>query len=176
MPYAVELALDAEAGRVVRALWEALSDAGVTGKAPPGAEPHVSVAIWEHVDRARLEAELARVADETAPISITLDAIGSFAGGVVFLRPADETALRELHARLHRLFRGLGREAWDYYLVDAWTPHCTLASDVPPDRLDEAVAVARRAPLPIVGRLEAIALVEFRPVRPLARYPLAGSG
>ena len=174
MPYAVELELDSVAGAAVQDLWRALSEVGATWLAQSGASPHVSLAIWETIDRPRLEAELARFAAETGPIGITFDGAGTFPGGTVYLQPAPNPALHAVQRHVHARFASFGGGAWAYYLPDSWIPHCTLAMDVSPDRVTEALAVAGRAPLPITGRLEYVAIVEFQPVQVLARYPLAG--
>jgi 2'-5' RNA ligase len=174
VPYAVELELDGESGAAVRDLWRALSDIGVTWMAQSGASPHVSLAIWETIDRPRFEAELSRFAAETGPIGVTFDGAGSFPGGTVFLRPVEDAALRALQRHVHARFASLGAGPWAYYLPEAWIPHCTLAMDVPPERLDEALGIAERAPA-ISGRLEHVGIVEFRPVQVLARYPLGGA-
>ncbi|MBI1734224.1 MAG: 2'-5' RNA ligase family protein [Candidatus Rokubacteria bacterium] len=172
MPYALELELDGGAGAAVRDLWRALSEVGVTWMAQSGAAPHVSLAIWETIDRPRFEVELARFAAETGPIGISFDGVGTFPGGTVFLRPTPNRALDALQRHVHARFAALGAGPWDYYLPETWIPHCTLAMDVPPGRVSEALAVAADAPLPITGRLEFVGIVEFRPVRVLARYPL----
>lgn len=174
MPYALELELDGASGAAVRDLWRALSEIGVTWMAQSGASPHVSLAIWETIDRPRFEAELSRFAAETGPIGITFEGAGSFPGGTVFLRPTENRALRELQRHVHARFAALGRGPWAYYLPELWVPHCTLAMDVAPDRLGEALAIAERAPR-IGGRLEHVGIVEFRPVHVLARYPLGGA-
>jgi 2'-5' RNA ligase superfamily protein len=175
VPYAVELALDARSGGIVRDLWKDLSAHGVTWMADSGAEPHVSLAIWERIDRAPFAAEIARFAAETAPIPITLDAVSTFPGSAIYLRVAHDPRLVELQRRVHARFDALASEPWAYYMPDQWVPHCTLAMEIPPARLDDALVVARRAALPLAGRLEFVGLVEFRPVVTLARYRLGGS-
>lgn len=172
MPYAVELDLDHASGALVRQLWRALASVGVTSMAESGATPHVSLAIWERIEPRTFDAELARLAAETRPMPITFDAIGTFPAGAVFLRPVADPALIDLQRRCHARLSPFAGEPWDYYLPQSWVPHCTLAMEVPPERMHEALAVAGRAPLPIVGRLEAVGVVEFRPVRLLARHPL----
>jgi 2'-5' RNA ligase len=170
--YAVELALDDRAGHVVRGLWRELSTIGVTWMDTSGAEPHVSLAIWDTIDRAPFAAELARFAAETAPIAVTFDAVGSFPGSAIYLRPVANPTLADVQRRLHERFRTLGSGAWPYYVPGAWVPHCTVAMEFPPERMHQALDIVQRAPLPLVGRLESAAIIEFRPVREVARYPL----
>ena len=59
MPFAIELALDAESAAPVRALWRRLAEAGIRFMAESGAEPHVSLVIWDGLDVERAAAEVA---------------------------------------------------------------------------------------------------------------------
>ena len=172
MPYALELALDDAAGAVVRRLWRDLAAAGFPFMAESGAVPHVSLAIWNHVDREAMEDAVRRFAAETPTIEVVLPAVGAFVStGVAFLTLEPSMPLREAQARCHRLLAPAGREAWPHYAPDAWIPHCTLAMDLG----DAAGHVAGRllqAPLPLAGQLVRAELVEFRPVRTLMTAPL----
>jgi 2'-5' RNA ligase len=170
--YAVELALDERAGRVVRDVWQELTAVGVDWMNVSGAEPHVSLAIWDSIERGPFEVELARFARETAPITVTFDAVGSFPGGAIYLRTALNSGLAEVQQRAHERLDMLASGPWHYYLPERWIPHCTVAMEFPADRMDRALAIVRRLPLPLTGRLESAALIEFRPVREVARYPL----
>ena len=175
MPYALALALDDAAARVVRALWRDVADAGFPWMAESGANPHVSLAIWDAIDRDAMLARLPRFAAETPAIDAVFPRIGTFdEAGVVFLAPEVGARLREVHAHCHRAFADLGRGAWPHYASGAWVPHCTLAMDAGA-ALDRITALARRAPLPLHGRLERAELVEFRPVRRLAFAALAAA-
>jgi len=132
---------------------------------------HVSLAAYLEGSRGPLEAALARFR-AAAPVPLTLASAGTFPGGegVVFLAPVVDEALLRLHRDWHALAPG----GIPYYAPGAWVPHCTVGfhlADVVP-----AVAAAREA-LPIRGRFESIALMEFdpdlrTPVRQLAEQPL----
>lgn len=174
MPYAIELALDPAAAAVVRRVWRELDEAGMTYMARSGARPHISLGVWETLDRAGFEAELARFAGETSPIAITLASVGFFPGAAVFLAPTVTTGLLDLHAGFHRRFERLGTSPWNYHAPGVWVPHCTLAMDLAEDRVGAALEIAGRAPLPLPGRLEQIGIVEFRPVTQLFSCDLGG--
>jgi len=174
VPYAVEFALDDRAGGVVRDVWRELSATGVTWMSTSGAEPHVSLGIWETIEREPFVAELARFAAETPCIDVTFEAVGMFPGSAIYLRPVPNATLDAVQRQLHLRFAALGGNAWQYYLPGTWVPHCTVAMEFPPERTAEARAIVERLPLPLTGRLECAALIEFRPVRELARYPLGG--
>jgi hypothetical protein len=49
---ALELALDDVAAMAVRKLWGELAAAGFTFPAMSGANPHISLAIWDTIDQA----------------------------------------------------------------------------------------------------------------------------
>ena len=172
MPYALELGLDDHAAAVVRRVWHDLEDAGIVYMARSGARPHVSVGIWDSLDRAAAEAELTRFAGEAAPVPITLASVGFFPQVALFLAPTVTAALLELQAGLHARFSRIGAAPWGHYRPSMWVPHCTLATDVTAEQFTRALEVARRVALPIACRLVEIGIVEFRPVKQLISRPL----
>jgi len=174
MPYAFELALDPASAAAVRRVWRELDDAGIRYMARSDASPHVSLGIWETIDREGAEAELARFAAQTPPLEVTLASVGLFPRVAVFLAPTVTAELLELHARFHRRFEHLGEAPWEHYWPGAWVPHCTLAMDLEADRFGDALTIAARMPLPLAARLIEVGIVEFRPVKQLASCPLGG--
>lgn len=176
MPFALELTLDLRAAASVRELWGQLAAAGFTFPAESGANPHVSLVIWDTIDRHAIERCLTSFAMVTPPVEVVFRRVASFAdSGVVFLAPDVDSRLLQVHASCHRHFVGLGDGAWPYYAVGAWVPHCTLAQDLDAQGVAQALTIARRARLPLLGRLESVELVEFRPVRRLVEARLAGT-
>ena len=173
MGFAVELALDESASRAVRGIWQDLADAGLTYMATSGADPHISLILWDHVDPAALEGDLTAFAREVAPVAVSLSSVGAFHSAVL-LAPTPTPALLDVHARFHQRFAGLGARPSGYYAPGVWVPHCTLALDLTPDTMPTALVVACRAALPIGGSLKRMDLVEFRPVRFLSCVPLTG--
>src|SRR5437773_538706 len=127
MPYALELGLDDHAAAVVRRLWHDLEDEGIVHMARSGARPHVSVGIWDSLDRDAAEAELTRFAGEAAPVPITLASVGFFPQVAVFLAPTVTSELLALQAGLHARFSRVGAAPWEHYRPGGWVPHCTLA-------------------------------------------------
>src|SRR6266850_6044282 len=145
MSYAVELGLDDHAAAVVRRLWHDLEDVGVTYMTRSGARPHVSVGIWDGLEREAAEAELTRFAAETTPLPISLASVGFFPQTAVFLAPTVTSALLDLQASLHARFSRVGTAAWEHYRPGTWVPHCTLAMDLTTEQLARALEIARRA-------------------------------
>jgi 2'-5' RNA ligase len=176
MPFALELALDDRSAAAVRTLWRALAHDGFPFMADSGANPHVSLAIWDEIAHAPMTAAVAHFAGETAPLPVVFERVDVFPEtGVVFLAPRTDPRLLAVQARCHQRLAAHGRQAWPHYHPQAWVPHCTLAHDVDgPRALAHARAVSERMLLPVVGRLERAELIEFHPVRCLLALPLAG--
>ena len=175
MPFALELALDPDSAAVVLAGWRALAAAGFPLMVELGANPHVSLAIWEEIDVAGMRAAVADLARETPVLPIVFDRIAVFSiTGVVFLAPVLDIALYDLQARCYGRLGAHGRRPWPHYAPDTWVPHCTLAQELnDAAALARARAVAERISLPVVGRLERAELVAFRPVHCLCTASLA---
>jgi 2'-5' RNA ligase len=174
MPLAIELALDPESAGPVRALWRRLADAGIRFMAESGADPHVSLAIWQELDVERAALMVAALAVETTPVPLTFTEIRAFDTEVVYLAPAPSVRLGDLQARVQARIGPLGSGGWPHYAPAAWVPHCTLAMDLTPTMAADALAVAPTLALPLHGRLDRIAIVEFRPVRERFSRPLTG--
>ena len=174
MAFAIELALDAAGAAPVRALWRRLAEAGLRFMADSGADPHVSLVIWDRLDVARAAAEVATVAGETAPVDATFTHVAAFGAEVVYLAVAPSAALAGLQARVHARFAALGEEPWQHYAPAAWVPHCTLAMDLGSVTAATALALAPTLALPLAARLERMAIVEFRPVRERFARALTG--
>jgi 2'-5' RNA ligase len=175
MPYALELALDDEAAAVVRTVWRDIATAGFPLMVDLGANPHISLAIWNEIERDALEEAICRFAAGFAPVDIVFHAVASFAStGAVFLAPAPNQRLRDVHEHCHRMLAPFSHEAWPHYAVGVWVPHCTLAMDLDGEGLERVMHVARRTRLPLQGRLVRAELMEFRPVRRLMFAPLRG--
>ena len=174
MPYAVELALDAAAAAEVRRVWRELDDAGTGYMARSGVRPHVTLGIWDTLELEGAEAELSALAAEIAPVRLIFASVGLFPGVAIFLAPTVTAELLDLHAGFHRRFGRLGRASWDHYRPGSWVPHCTLATDLEPDRFGSALAIAGRVGLPLECRLVEIGIVQFRPVKQLVSRALGG--
>ena len=172
MAFAIELALDAESAAPVRTLWRRLAEAGARFMADSGADPHVSLVIWEGLDVERASAELAALAAETAPLPVAFTDVSAFGAEVVYLALAPSTRLVELQTRLDARLARLGRGRWPHYAPQAWVPHCTLAMELGSVSAAVALALCRELTLPLEARLDRIGIVEFRPVRERFSRPL----
>ncbi|MBN1312129.1 MAG: 2'-5' RNA ligase family protein [Anaerolineae bacterium] len=175
MAYAVELNLSADsAGRVIR-LWERLADASINSvMLDMGGRPHISLAVFEELAPPLLEEDLSRFAKMTGPFSVALWSAGVFPDtkGVVFLAPAVTQELLEIHRRFYAFLEVSGLECQEYYRPGRWVPHCTVATEVLPDRVGAAIELCVQSEVFGPVMLDEVSLVEFRPVREIYAFPL----
>jgi 2'-5' RNA ligase len=175
MGFAVELYLDGESDRRVRALWRMLAEAGAGSRAEHGgAAPHVSLATFEHVDHPHAVAALSRFVESCEPLTISFNSVGSFQSPerVIFLAPARDESLLATHAEFHGFLRSMALESSALYAPGRWVPHCTLAQRVPADAFEAVLRKAQDALVPFDATLLEIGLVELQPLRTLWRRSL----
>ena len=96
MAFAVELALDRESAGVVRALWRRMAEAGIRFMAESGADPHLSLAIWDRLSIEHAIAEVTALVAATLPLPLSsrLDRMA-----VVQFRPVRERYSQPLSGR-----------------------------------------------------------------------------
>jgi hypothetical protein len=177
LAYSVELYFDAEITGRIMALTEMVYKAcGGVDLIGLGLRPHISLAGYERVDEQALTSVLSQLAQHTSPLPIKLDAIGVFptAQGVVYLAPVVTPQLLHLHAEFSAQ-AAAGHLAHPYYQPGAWIPHCTVAGDLAPEQVGEAVRLCLQSQVFGSGRLVEAGIIEHRPVRTLAHYMFTGA-
>src|SRR5262249_18399266 len=174
MGFAIELALDASSAQPVRALWRRLAEAGMRFMAASGADPHVSLVIWDGLDVDRASTEIVALAAATAPLPVSFTHVSTFGAEVVYLALAPSERLARLQALADARLAPFGRARWSHYAPAAWVPHCTLAMELGSVSAAAALALASEFTLPLAAHLDRVAIVEFRPVRERFSRPLTG--
>jgi 2'-5' RNA ligase len=177
MGYAVELNLSRDSAARVVKVWESLAREAINSvMLDVGAQPHISLAVFEDLNPEVLRVDLRRFAEVTRPLSVDLASAGTFptAEGVVFLAPVVTEELLEVHKKFHSLLRDRGVDCVEYYWPGKWVPHCTVAIDVPPDKMGAALARCVQSEAFGAVELDEASLIEFRPVRGIYAFPLGG--
>ncbi len=179
MAFGVSLWFDEAFEDAVRAVWRDVRDAGVASKLADGAyRPHVTLNVWERVDRPGLDDALAALTAARTPFAVRFDAFGAFTGPVpgLFATPTVTTRLRELHEAVHAALEPHAHEPTPRRVPEAWNPHCTLAWGLPAERLPDALAVALRTlPLPLTGTADRVGLIDTPAEVELACFPLGAA-
>jgi hypothetical protein len=179
MAFAVALFFDAATEATVRLVARSLVPAGIPADPFVGElRPHLSLGVCEQLDAAGFEADFMAFAAATPATDFTFASAAVFPtgdAGVLFLAPIVTQALLLSHDRFHRMFARHAISPVDYYLPGNWVPHCSLALNLPRDRLASVVdASVRAASLPIRGRYESIGLIQFLPATDVYTAPLGG--
>jgi hypothetical protein len=179
MAFAVVLFFDPATEATIRRAAGGLAQAGIASYLVGGdLRPHVSLGVCDSLDSDSFRAEFMAFAAATPADDFTLASVGVFptgADGVLFLAPIVTRGLLSMHADFHAVFEKYAVARQDYYLPGNWVPHCSLALNVPLDRLAAGVeAASRTTGLPLRGRFESIGLIQFLPATDVYTAPLAG--
>ncbi|HTF12788.1 MAG TPA: 2'-5' RNA ligase family protein [Asanoa sp.] len=141
MVAALELYLDTDATRRLRALWQALEAEGIPTLASlqdSKHRPHVSLAA-----ASRLAPDAVAAALGHAPVGrglvLDLDFVGQFVGRVLWLGITPTAELLSRHQAVHDRLAAAGVEVWDHYRPGRWVPHCTVSLRVPNPLMGAAV-------------------------------------
>lgn len=161
MPQGVVLLFDPGADAAVRALWDALEDAGIPSLrtfSHRRHQPHVSLVVADSLGRGawidRLEPFRGLRVELTAPAAFPGD------GGFLVLAATPTRRLLDGHAALVGALAGPSARVWEHYLPDRWIPHCTLGGGLTDDHLAAGVRICHAAALPVTAAVARIGLVD----------------
>ncbi|ASW54475.1 2'-5' RNA ligase family protein [Plantactinospora sp. KBS50] len=141
MVAALELYLDTDATRRIRALWAALDAEGVQSLRSlleQRHRPHVSLAVAPRLDPERVAEALAG-ATVAAPLRLSFQYVGQFVGRVLWLGPAPTAELLAHQRSVYERLVGAGIPVAEQYRPGHWVPHCTLSMRVPNPLMSIAV-------------------------------------
>ncbi|GLJ28315.1 hypothetical protein SUGI_0556540 [Cryptomeria japonica] len=176
--FAVELYFDPALENQVLKAWNVLARRQIsTQLIEIEARPHITLFSSPILDPSKLQNIIKNFAAKQEPLALTLSAVGSFSTeeNVLFLTPTPSLSILTFHSELCDLLKREGIEVSDIYQPDSWVPHCSVAQDVPRNRMAEAFCILRDLKLPISGHIFDIGLVEFSPVRELFSFPLGNN-
>ncbi|XP_042499335.1 uncharacterized protein LOC122077448 [Macadamia integrifolia] len=173
--FAVELYFDPALENQVLKAWNVLARRQIsTQLIEMESRPHITLLSSPLLDAPKLESIVRNFASKQEPLSLSFSTIGSFpnGGSVLFLGPTPSLALLQFHSQLCDALRRENVEIGEEYCPDSWVPYCSVAQEVPKNRMAEAFSVLRDLKLPVTGYAMDIGLVEFSPVRELFSYAL----
>jgi 2'-5' RNA ligase len=173
MAYAVSLLFNRGLSDSVSRQWTRLADAGISRSMPNlGYPPHVTLAVYDAMEADAATTALDGVFEDAAQMVVTLTQVTTFerGGGVLYAALAPSPDLMRLHALA---VTAIGEVCRPHYQTGAWTPHCTLATELNDIDLQRAKGVLERQWRPLTGTFEVAALVQFPPVVGLKDWTLA---
>lgn len=172
MPYSVSLWFDESIELQIRSIWQKLADLGITGIesfAGNPIRPHVTLAHGLELDFNRFVTALRERLAVQPAFELTFTSLGLFNSGILYLAARMTETLWTLH---RGLAEELGGGSSLYYRPDFWTPHCTLAVNLTPERMLEAVRVCYKV-TPISVLVTRVGVIENPSERELLALPLA---
>ena len=158
--------LDAATQQNLTRLYTALVDAGSSENPKPSIPFHITMASFEPTQEAEVLARTKAVCAKTSPFSLTLSNIGLFGSKVLFIAPAINQELLDLHNALDPLEPAVG--------VHNWVAHVTMLLDEPEPAILSAVPIVARTFSPTAAKVESIAVYEYPPARFMGEFPLEG--
>lgn len=170
MAFAVSLLFDDGLTGSVATHWQRLADAGLSRSMPDlGYQPHVTLAVFDHVEPKRASATLDDVFRTIASFEVTLARIATFGpgSGVVYALPSPSQKLADLHGAV---LAAIGETCRVHYRAGNWVPHCTLAMNLTDAGIQQARALLAEG-WPLRGRFVAADFVAFTPVTGIRRWP-----
>lgn len=165
MTFCITFLLDPQTTSAVRAMWQALEAAGQPNlMLSLDYPPHVTAMAAKEADMGGLRLALKAFCKQTSPLTVNFYALGVFPSefGVVFLTPCANHALLDLHAALWRSASAFVSQPSDIYRPGIWTPHITLAYNLPPDKLGQAAGLLAGIPWPRSGLIDGVLFGDFR--------------
>ena len=172
MAFAVSLLLDAASSSAIRTYWERLAAANVSrAMVDFRYVPHVTLAVYDTLDRATALAALDRVLAGQPAFDFALTLLETFGAesGVLYAALAESDELRRLQ---HDVVAEISGDCQPHYQPQHWTPHCTLATGLSAARLDATQRLLRQYWQSRPGLFQAAELVEFVPVTSIRRWEL----
>jgi len=172
--YAVSLWFDEAAEARVRALWRELAKAGAETFVDGPIRPHVTLAHGLDLEPEPFVAALEGRLESQSAFDLTLTGLGLFAeSGVLYLTTRMTEPLWTLHRAVAGLAAAHGALLSPHYRPDRWTPHCTLALNLTPEAMLNAVAACQGVPFPFSATATRVGIIENPSERELAVLPLA---
>lgn len=173
MPFAVHLFFDQSTEAIIKSAWKKLADTGIAPYMHQSANrPHFSLAIYQNIDLTECNQILRSLTASSKRLPISLQYLGVFptTPATVFLSSPVTASLLDLHSQVYEKLHFIGTDPLQYYLPGNWVPHCTLALELEPGLLSQALEIGLQISLPINGEITEIGVIEFRPVEHLFSF------
>ncbi|CAL0298976.1 unnamed protein product [Lupinus luteus] len=170
--YAIELYFDPALENQVLKSWNILARRQITSHLIQiQSRPHITLFSSNSpnlLEPSTLQTLLTSFASTNDPLPITFSSIGSFPtsnDNAFFLSPTPSISLLNLQSQLCDLLKKEGVDVASEYCLDSWVPYCSVAQNVPKQRMAEAFSVLRDFKLPVNGYAMDVGVVEFSPLR-----------
>lgn len=164
MAYGIGLAFDPQTEVTIQAVWHRLAELGfVTPLTLPRCPPHVTLISSETVSLNEVTGELEKLVCSYEQVAVEFSSVGIFTqpAAVLFYGITPTACLLRLHAEVEMIYRGYSSASHALYQSGRWVPHCTLAGQVDPSQLAQAMLEVATIPLPFAAHQVSLAIAEF---------------
>jgi 2'-5' RNA ligase len=176
--FAVECYFDSKTETGIRKLWADLASANINSRmVEVGARPHITLTVADCDVPAALIGRLEEFVGARTRFRIRFGSVGLFPNerGVMFLAPQASVELINLQVDWFAEILPLHLPVWEYYGATDWTPHCTLAIGLHPDRLIDALSVCKTMEFPLEAEICEIGLIRNPPRQDVVIFALPRS-
>ncbi|MFX0012766.1 MAG: 2'-5' RNA ligase family protein, partial [Candidatus Hermodarchaeota archaeon] len=140
MPVAIILGYDEESTSVLNRIHRKLKESKFNSYYEL-VVPHITLTSYENIDLQVATVRLKQFCIKTNPFRIQFSSFGFFSSeeSVIFLNPKTNNELLDIQQKIFELFE-------DFQAEDdpqTWVPHSTLATDVPLNKVEEAIEIAK---------------------------------
>ncbi|MFX0074445.1 MAG: 2'-5' RNA ligase family protein [Candidatus Hermodarchaeota archaeon] len=164
MPVAIILGFDAESTKVLNRVHRKLKESKFNSYYEL-VIPHITLKSYDYIDLQVAKERLQQFCDDIDSFRIQFSSFAYFPSeeGVVFLNPKTTVELLEIQQRISELFE-------DFQAGNSpseWIPHSTLATDVPLNKIGEAIEIVKEdikmeMEAPFYAEAQSIWTVEFK--------------
>lgn len=159
--------------QTVRHIWQALTENQIaTNGIDKDVSPHITLGMFQSSQQNDLPQQVASFIANITTIPIIMPNFGIFTSPyrIIYLGVTVTDRLYDFHRGLYRAFDAQ-LDTTTLFVPATYVPHCTLAYNVPPDKLPIALSICQQFPLPIITHANRIALVESETGLVLHEYP-----
>lgn len=176
MSYSISLWFDPDAETQIREIWQGLADAGIAVSVDGPIRPHVTLTHSLNVDLEPFVKALRERLEAHPAFELTFPGLGLFVSDVLYLSTVMTDALWALHQDVAELTTEHRARSSPYYQPNHWTPHCTLALNLTPQTMLDAVRACQMVPFPLVAHATRVGVIENPSEVELLALPLPVRG
>lgn len=175
MAYAIGLTLAPDGAAVVERWWRELAASGLSrSMLELDHRPHLTLGLYPSLDHAAATKALDEVADWIDAPTLRFAGLGVFpATGTLWAAPVVTGDLLDLHAAVPGAVPALPHE---HDRVDAWVPHCSLATRLSGSAMVEALRLVSARWQPFTTLADRLELVRVEPVEIVREWRLSRVG
>lgn len=142
---------DRDASQAIIQLWDRLTQAGIPNLGTHTHRrhvPHLSLTVAHDLPVEGTLHATGLVPRE--PVEFSVESVGIFPQGVLFLAVVASEQLLSEQKRVHSAVKTLARNPWPYFESDHWVPHITVSPTLEEHQFEAGAAICAHA-LPIRG-------------------------